>query len=280
MKPEEIIRLGFSTCPNDTFMFGALVGGWTVFRPEYLDIGLHDIDQLNDLVNNNDLHIGKISLAAYPYVSANYELLNSGGALGYRNGPLLVSRRRIYPDEIPDLHIGIPGYRTTANLLLDILVPGVTNKSVYLFSDIEAAVMDDECDAGLLIHEKRFTYSKLGLQLITDLGEVWEKKYNLPVPLGGIAVKRSLPIILKKSFEIALSESIELAWKDRSRIWPFIRKHAQSMDDEVINSHIDLYVNEFSINLGNIGREAIRVLFEESEKMKLTPGITSDIFLD
>jgi 1,4-dihydroxy-6-naphthoate synthase len=280
MSSENKIQLGFSTCPNDTFMFGGLVQGLTDYDPSGLDLVMKDIEVLNNLAAEHHTTISKISFASYPFIADEYQILNSGSALGYKNGPILVSRRKIYPDEVKDLHIAIPGERTTANLLLEILFPGVKQKTTYLFSDIEDVVMDNGCDAGLIIHENRFTYQKKGLLKIADLGELWGKEFDSPVPLGGIVVKRKLPYKQKKSFEKALSASIDMAFKDANPIWPFIKKNAVGMDDEVIKAHIDLYVNEFSRDLGEKGRKAIRILLKKGEERGILPGVGEDIFLE
>jgi len=275
---ENNIQLAFSTCPNDTFMFGALVKGLTEFKHEGLDLILKDIEELNMMARNHQPSISKISFATYPFIADEYHILSAGSAIGYRNGPILVSRHKVYPDEVKDLHIAIPGERTTANLLLEILFPGVKRKTSYLFSDIEDVVMDKGCDAGLIIHENRFTYQKKGLLKIVDLGEMWEKEFDMPVPLGGIVVKRNLPKKLKEDFASALAESIRMAFNDSRPIWHFIKENAKEMDDEVIQSHINLYVNEFSIDLGEKGKLAIRTLLEKGAERGILPGIPKDIF--
>jgi len=275
---ENKIQLAFSTCPNDTFMFGTLLRGEAGFNPSTLDLVMCDIEELNSNAGKHLPDISKISFASFPFIADQYEMLNSGSAVGYKNGPLLVSRHKIYPDEVKDLHIAIPGKLTTANLLLEILFPGVKQKTSFLFSDIEDVVMDKACDAGLIIHENRFTYQKKGLLKIADLGEMWEKEYDLPVPLGGIVVKRDLPNEQKKSFEISLANSIRMAFADPKPIWTFIKSNAKEMDDDVIQAHIDLYVNDFSIDLGDKGKQAIRILFQKAAERGLLPAIPEDIF--
>lgn len=261
-------------------MFGALVKGMTSFRSSDLEISMEDIDVLNSHAASHLPDITKLSFAAYPFVSGEYQILNSGSALGYKNGPLLVSRRKIYPDEIWELHIAVPGERTTANLLLETFYPKVKQKTYCLFSDIEDMVMDNACDAGLLIHENRFTYEKKGLRKIADLGEMWEKEFDSPIPLGCIVVKRSLPYERKKEFEKALSESIKTAFADQQPIWAFIKENARELEDEVIQAHIDLYVNDFSISLGEKGRKAIQIFFKKGEERGLLPPVPEDIFVD
>ena len=260
-------------------MFGPLVKGMTEFDPSVFDIVMKDIDILNSMASAHQTDISKISFASYPFIADEYQILNSGSAVGYQNGPLLVSRRKIYPDEINDLHIAIPGRLTTANLLLEIIFGKVKQKTSYLFSDIENVVLDNECDAGLIIHENRFTYSKKGLDKIADLGELWEKEYKSPIPLGGIVVKRSLPGHQKRAFESALAKSIGIAHRKPESVWPFIRENARELDDDVIRAHIDLYVNEFSTDLGKKGRAAIRILFDKGAEIGMLPGVPEDIFL-
>ena len=177
------LKLGFSTCPNDTFMFDAMVHHKIDTFGLDFDLHLADIEELNQLSLKGELDITKISYAAYTKVSDKYIFLNSGSALGENNGPILISKRKIYPDEVNNLKIAIPGKNTTANMLLSIAYPEAKSKVEYLFSDIEDVVLSDEVDAGLIIHENRFTYEKKGLKKIIDLGEFWERKTNKPIPL-------------------------------------------------------------------------------------------------
>ena len=182
------LQLHISTCPNDTFMFDAMVHRRIDTEGLEFDLSLADIEQLNAGALQGVPDISKLSYAVVPQLLDRYRVLHSGSALGRGNGPLLVSRHRIYPDEVSGIRVAIPGEHTTANRLLATLYPGVTDKRVYLFSDVADAVMSDECDAGVLIHEGRFTYREKGLRLVADLGEEWEKKTGLPLPLGAIAV--------------------------------------------------------------------------------------------
>jgi 1,4-dihydroxy-6-naphthoate synthase len=259
-------------------MFGSLVQGLTEFKTTDFDLIMKDIEELNTMAGMHQVSISKISFASYPFIAGEYQILNSGSAIGYKNGPLLVSRRKIYPDEVKDLHIAIPGVLTTANLLLEILFPGVKQKTSYLFSDIEDVVMDNGCDAGLIIHENRFTYKKKGLLQIADLGIMWEKEFDSPVPLGGIVVKRDLPHKVKKEFEKALASSIRMAFKDSVPIWPFIKNNARELNDEDIRAHINLYVNDFSIDLGEKGRQAIRILLGKGAERGIIPCVPEGIF--
>jgi len=273
------LKLCFSTCPNDTFMFDALVNGRIDTKGLSFDILLTDIEELNKLAFKGEGDITKISFNAFAKVSDNYQLLHSGSALGNGVGPLVVSRRVIYPDEISEAKIAIPGLETTANMLFSIAFPNAKNKKVYLFSDIEEAILSNEVDAGLIIHENRFTYEKKGLKKIIDLGEFWETKTKLPIPLGGIAIKRSLPNEIKQKVNSLLRQSIEYAFEDPKESYPFVKQHAQAMEEEVMYKHIQLYVNKYSIDLGLDGKEAIQHLYKKSIELGLIPEIRQEIFL-
>ena len=230
------------------------------------DVTMRDIAQLNRAATEQEFDAVKISYAHYPKVSQAYQLLTAGSALGFGNGPLLVSRRRIYPDEVPFLRIAIPGVDTTANLLLTIAYPTATDKREYLFSDIEEVVLSDEVDAGLLIHETRFTYTKKGLHKIIDLGEYWENHTGLPLPLGAIAVRRNFSDETKHQLNIALCESVRYALQNPHATDDYVIRHAQEMSLEVCRKHIALYVNEFSVDLGEKGRQAVYTLYNSSCK--------------
>jgi 1,4-dihydroxy-6-naphthoate synthase len=237
------LKLGISSCPNDTFMFNHFL------EHSGLDIELiiEDIETLNKMAVNGETDITKISYHAFATLTNQYQLLNAGGALGENCGPILISKHKVFPDEVEDMKIAIPGEMTTANLLLNIFFPKVKEKKVYIFSEIEEAVLDGECDAGLIIHESRFTYQKKGLKKIVDIGELWESTYNLPTPLGGIAIHRRVPENIAMSVDVALKKSIMHAFENPNEAMPFIRQHAQEMDDEVMKKHIELYVNEYSL---------------------------------
>lgn len=273
------LKIAFSTCPNDTFMFDALVNKRLKGLNFSLDVQLADIEELNKMTMEGAPDISKISYAAYPAISDKYQLLNAGSALGYKNGPLVISKRKIYHDELADTIMAIPGKMTTANFLLSILFPEVKNKREYLFSDIEEAVLSNEIDVGLVIHETRFVYKEKGLKLVSDLGELWEKKFKLPVPLGGIVVRRDFPEEIKLDIQKKISESIQYAFNDRHASQQYIKQHAQELDDDVVNQHIDLYVNDFSVDLGKKGREAVEKLFSKGEKAGLFEVKNKDIFV-
>ncbi len=274
------LTLGFSTCPNDTFIFDAAVHHKIDTEGIEFDLILGDVEELNQRAFKGEIDITKLSYHAYFYAAENYVLLNSGSALGNNNGPLLISKKKIYPDEVTDLKIAIPGKFTTANLLLGIAFPKAKNKIPYLFSDIENAVSDGEVDAGLIIHENRFTYQAKGLKKIIDLGEFWETKTKMPIPLGGIVINRKHPKELQVKISNIIKRSIEYAYKNPASSLEYIRQYAQEMDAEVMKKHIDLYVNNFSIDLGEKGKQAVYTLYNEAAERDLVPEISGNIFID
>jgi len=240
------ISLGFSSCPNDTFIFDAMIHHKIDTEGIDFDVVMADVEELNKRALNQELDVTKISYHAFAYISDHYCLLDSGSALGKNNGPLLISKRKIYPDEINDLKIAIPGKHTTANLLFSVAFPKATNKIEYIFSDIEDVVLSNEVDAGLIIHENRFTYEKKGLKKIIDLGEYWENETHLPIPLGGIAIKRSIENDLQLKINQILRKSVEFALKNPKSGYLYIKSNAQEMDEDVMYKHISLYVNNFT----------------------------------
>ena len=273
------LTLGFSTCPNDTFIFDAAVHNKIDTNGIEFDLILGDVEELNKKAFEGKIDITKLSYHAYAYASQNYVLLNSGSALGRNNGPLLISKKKIYPDEVNDLKIAIPGKYTTANLLLGIAYPQATNKTPYIFSDIEKLILDNEVDAGLIIHENRFTYQAKGLKKIIDLGEFWETQTKMPIPLGGIVINRRHGVELQKKVSDIIKRSIEYAYKNPSSSLSYIKQYAQEMNAEVMKKHIDLYVNNFSINLGIEGKSAIKTLYNEASVRDLIPEINDNIFI-
>ncbi len=273
------IRLGFSTCPNDTFMFDALVNGRINNKGLETEVTMADIEQLNRMILAGELDISKISFAAYPAVSGNYLIMNAGSAVGYHNGPLIVSRHKVYPDELAGLKVAIPGIHTTANYLLSILFPEVTEKTEFLFSDIEEVVLSGEADAGLLIHETRFTYQKKGLKKIADLGEEWESNFAVPVPLGGIIIRKDLGEAIIKKADQLMKDSVAFAMANPSASANFVKKHAQDMTDDVIRKHIGLYVNDFSADLGEKGKKAIEFLFTKGREKGIFEFGTAGFFV-
>ena len=273
------LTLGFSTCPNDTFIFDAAVNKKIDTEGLEFDVLLADVEELNRKAFEGDIDITKLSYHAFAYAVKNYVLLDSGSALGRNNGPLLISKQKIYGDEVDDLKIAIPGKYTTANLLLGIAYPGAKNKKEYLFSDIEEAVLSNEADAGLIIHENRFTYKQKGLKKIIDLGEYWEKLTQMPIPLGGIVVNRKLPLEIQQSVNRIVRKSLQYAYNNPKSSFDYIKQYAQELNEEVMYKHIELYVNNYSLDLGEEGKKAIKRLYQEAEKRNLIGKINDEIFI-
>ena len=273
------LSLGFSTCPNDTFIFDALVNNKIDTRGLQFEPHLADVEELNRSAFSSAADITKISYHAYAYIAENYLLLTSGSALGYNNGPLLVSRKKIHASDIDDLSIAIPGKYTTANLLMSIAWPDAQNKHEYLFSDIEDAVINGEMDAGLIIHENRFTYKKRGLEKISDLGEYWTDITGEAIPLGGIAIRRDLPKEIVIKVNDLLKESIKYAFENPDSSYNYIRRYAVAIEKEVMEKHIALYVNDYTIDLGDRGKASISRLYEEARKKLVIPALPEKLFV-
>jgi 1,4-dihydroxy-6-naphthoate synthase len=273
------LTLGFSPCPNDTFIFDAMVHGRIDTEGLEFDYFLADVEELNSRAFSGTVDITKMSYHAYAYAADKYLILDSGSALGRKNGPLLISKQHINPDELPGKLIAIPGKYTTANLLLEMAWPEARNKKEYLFSDIEDLILRGEVDAGLIIHETRFTYSKKGLLKIADMGEYWEKLTNLPIPLGAIVVNRSVPHEIALKINRIVRRSLEHAYNDSVAPFDFVVSNAREMDKDVMNNHIKLFVNDFTLNLGDQGRVAIEKFFSYAMERKVIPQLPDKIFL-
>ena len=258
------LTLGFSPCPNDTFIFDALVHHKIDTEGLAFEVVFADVEQLNKWALEDKLDATKLSFNAFTHCVNDYVLLDSGSALGRNCGPLLIKK----PNTIlnPESTIAIPGKYTTANMLLNIAYPDYRNKVETLFSDIEDDVINGKVDAGLIIHESRFTYKEKGLVKAKDLGEFWEEKTGLSIPLGGIVIKRNLPHEIQQRFERVLRKSVEFAFANRESSSEFIKLHAQEMEKKIIDAHINLYVNEFSVSLGEEGRKAVEKVFERLNK--------------
>ena len=273
------LTLGFSPCPNDTFIFEALVHGRVDTEGVSFDWFLADVEELNRRAMEGSVDVTKMSFHAYAVAAANYLILDSGSALGHNNGPLVISRRKMYPNELENALIAIPGKYTTANLLFSIFWPGASRKREYIFSDIPEAVMTGEVDAGLIIHETRFTYLSLGLKKVAYTGEYWEKMTGMPVPLGGIVVHRSVNEDIAGKVSRSIRRSIEYAWADPSASVDFIRRNAREIDSAVTREHISLYVNDFSLSLGMDGKAAIERLYSVARGRKVIGAMPDRIFL-
>jgi 1,4-dihydroxy-6-naphthoate synthase len=273
------LTLGFSPCPNDTFIFDAMVHGRIDTEGLEFDYMLADVEELNRKAFSGDLDITKMSFYAFAYAINNYLILDSGSALGHRNGPLLISKRKIDPSTLATARIAIPGKFTTANMLFSIAWPDAVNKTEYLFSSIEEALLNGEMDAGLIIHETRFTYYKRGLHKIADMGEYWEKTTGLPIPLGTIAVNRRLPEDIALKVNRIIKRSLEFAYHDSIASYDFVVANAKEMDSTVMNNHIKMFVNKFTMNLGKDGKKAITELFRIAGEKGIIPFLTDRIFL-
>ena len=273
------LTLGFSPCPNDTFIFEAMVHGRVDTEGLEFNWFLADVEELNRRALEGTVDITKMSYHAYARAAAGYLILDSGSALGRSNGPLVVSRRPISPGELDNALIAIPGLYTTANLLFSIFWPGATRKREYLFSDIPEAVLSGEADAGLIIHETRFTYRAMGLGLVADTGTMWEEMTGLPVPLGGIVVNRSLDPEVAAKVSRTIRRSIGYARTSPRESAAFIRRHARETEEEIAREHIKLYVNDFSLSLGEEGRQAIRKLFAVAHEKGVIESLPERIFL-
>ncbi len=273
------LTLGFSQCPNDTFIFDAMVHHRIDTEGLEFDFFLKDVEELNRRALASDGDILKISYHAYAYAAHNYLILDAGSALGHKNGPLLISKRLIDPAQIDSMKIAIPGKYTTANLLFSIAWPKAVNKVEYLFSDIEDALLNEEVDAGLIIHESRFTYFLKNLLKIADMGEYWEKLTGLPMPLGAIVINRKIPEEVALKVNRILRRSLEYAYNDSSASFDFVAENAREMDSTVMNSHIKLYVTDYSLNLGRKGREAVTSFLTIAGQNSVIPVIPERIFL-
>jgi len=275
------LTLAFSPCPNDCFMFDAIVHRRIDLEGLEFDVRLADIEALNAATFAGDVDVTKLSFHAYAYCVDGYVLLDAGSALGRNCGPLLISRRALTSDDVAagGLRIAIPGRFTTANFLLSLAFPGATDKTELLFSEIEGRVLAGTVDAGLIIHENRFTYADRGLRKIIDLGEYWEAQTGAPIPLGGIVIRRSLPDEVKHAMNRVMRRSVEYAFANRAASLPYVRAHAQEMSEAVMYQHIDLYVNEYSVDLGAEGRHAVEVLFERAKQLGVIPSANEELFM-
>ncbi|HVF97263.1 MAG TPA: 1,4-dihydroxy-6-naphthoate synthase [Flavisolibacter sp.] len=255
------LTIGFSPCPNDTFIFDALINEKIDTEALLFEPVLEDVQTLNTWAAEGKLDVTKLSFPALFAQQRQYAILNAGAALGNGVGPLLVAKERLDVRNIETRCIAVPGEATTASFLLSYAFPQATNKVSILFSSIEDAICNGDVDLGVLIHENRFTYQKKGLHKICDLGEVWEQREGLPIPLGCIAVKRALPENVQQKIDRIIKRSLQHAFAQGTHLSPYVVKHAQAMDEEVMRKHIELYVNNYSIDLGEGGKAAIQKLY-------------------
>jgi 1,4-dihydroxy-6-naphthoate synthase len=275
------LSLGFSPCPNDCFMFDAIVNRRIDLEGLEFAVRMADVEALNTAAFAGAADVTKLSYHAYAYCTASYVLLDAGSALGRNCGPLLISKRAIGQQDVASgaVTIAIPGKYTTANFLLGLAFPEAQDKTELVFSAIEPAVLDGRYDAGLIIHENRFTYEAKGLRKIIDLGEFWERETGAPIPLGGIVIKRSLPDDVKRAVNRVVRRSVEHAFAHPADSRAFVREHAQEMSDDVMYRHIDLYVNAYSVDLGTEGKRAVETLFEKARATGIIPAPREHLFL-
>jgi 1,4-dihydroxy-6-naphthoate synthase len=260
------LTLGFSPCPNDTFIFDALVNNKIDTEGLDFDVRLEDVETLNQWALRGQLDVSKISYGVLPLVMDQYQLLDAGGALGKGVGPLLISKEQLPLTDIESATIAIPGERTTAHLLFSLAFPTARNKRFMIFSDIEDAVLSGKVDCGVIIHENRFTYRQKGLTKLLDLGEFWEKETGAPIPLGGIIFRRDQATLPDATSTLAakvnrlIRKSLDHAFANYPTLPEYVKIHALEMDETVMRQHIDLYVNNFSRTLGKDGEIAVITL--------------------
>ncbi|HZV82433.1 MAG TPA: 1,4-dihydroxy-6-naphthoate synthase [Geobacteraceae bacterium] len=273
------LTLGFSPCPNDTFIFHALVSGLVGLPEISFRERLEDVETLNLLALAGELDVTKVSCHLLGHIRGEYIMLAAGAALGRGCGPLLVSREDIPPASLRGKPIAVPGRYTTAALLLRLFDPSLENLVYLPFHEIMPALVRGDVAAGVIIHESRFTFTEYGLTKLVDLGEWWERDSGHPIPLGGIVARRSLGAETILRISDAIRDSIDYARANPAVAGEYIRSHAQEMSDEVCSAHIGLYVNEFSRNLGEEGRLAIGVLLDRAEKAGIIPPCSLDVFV-
>lgn len=272
--------LGFSPCPNDTFIFDALVNrkidteGFT-FEPV-----LEDVQTLNEWALQGKLEVTKISYGVLPLLLKNYIVLNAGGALGKGVGPLLITKQAGAENkDVNEMTIAVPGEHTTAHMLFSLAYPKVTKKKFMVFSAIEDAVLNGDVDAGVIIHENRFTYQQKGLHKLVDLGEYWEKQTGNPIPLGGIVMKKTFDTAVQQKVDRLIKRSLEYAFENYPLITDYVKQHSQEMSESVMRQHIDLYVNNYSLQLGPDGKAAVNTFLDIYSQLKQVNPTTKNIFL-
>ncbi|HKG07772.1 MAG TPA: 1,4-dihydroxy-6-naphthoate synthase [Pedobacter sp.] len=277
------LTLGFSPCPNDTFIFDALIHHKIDTEGLDFEVFFDDVETLNQKAFKAELDITKLSFHAFAYVSEKYALLDAGSALGFGVGPLLICKDENLLANAgalsPGLRVGIPGKYTTANFLLDIAFPQLVEKQEMVFSEIADALLEKKIDAGLIIHENRFTYVEKGLHKIIDLGSYWEDLTGCAIPLGGIVINRKLDREVQLKVNRLIRKSVEYAFANPKSGLEFIKSHAQEMNEAVMYKHIELYVNKYTIDLGVEGRKAINVLFQMAREKGVIQGSDLELYL-
>ncbi|MGD9367082.1 MAG: 1,4-dihydroxy-6-naphthoate synthase [Desulfobacteraceae bacterium] len=271
MEEIKTITLGFSPCPNDTFIFNGLVNGLAHLPGHAIHEQLHDVETLNQMAFKSVLDVSKLSFFAWLMVKDRYRLLNSGGALGFGCGPVVVAKKALAHGDMAQCRIVLPGEWTTAHLLFRMWAPQARERRFAPYDRIFDAILSDQADCGVIIHESRFTFQHLGLHQVVDLGAWWEDLTGLPIPLGCIAAHKRIGVDSAEQVDEAIRRSIVLARQDPEATLPYVRTHAQEMTPEVLDAHIHTYVNEFSLDLGDSGRSAVAVLEEKARKTGIIP---------
>jgi 1,4-dihydroxy-6-naphthoate synthase len=278
------LSIGFSPCPNDTFIFDALVNGKIDTGGIEFEPVLEDVQTLNQWAIQGRLDVTKISYGVLPNILSHYAMLNSGGAMGRGVGPLLITtadNSQLSIEQLSQLPVAIPGENTTAHLLLSHALPAFQQKKFMLFHEIEDALIAGEVASGVIIHENRFTYADKGLVPLNDLGKFWEESLNSPIPLGGIAMKRTFRLDIQRQVDQLIQSSLRQAEEALPELSSYVQLHAQEMDPSVQRMHIDLYVNEFSRNAGAEGKHAVSVLMDAYQRLRgNTPDAVPNIFID
>ena len=275
------LTIGLSPCPNDTFIFDAMLNGKIDTEGLLFSYQFEDVETLNKLARTGTLDITKISYGVLGQILPHYSVLNAGGALGRGVGPLFISAQKSIPINLEALTVALPGIHTTAHLLFSMAYPEIQKKIFMPFHEIEDAVLNGTVDAGIIIHENRFTYQEKGLFKWADLGEIWEKNTGHPIPLGGIVARRSYNSDLLKKINRIINKSLVYAYQNQTSLPLFVTENAQEMNELVMRSHIDLYVNEFSLDLASAGRAAVWKLLELSANLHQEPvGGDFQVFVD
>ena len=267
------LSLGISPCPNDTFTFCAIAKRLIDLRGIDFHVYLHDVERLNRGCKELEYDISKISTAAYPHLQEHYALLYSGGALGRGCGPLIVARQNLDLAQITTARVAVPGLMTTAYLLVCLFAGQPLKVMPMRFDSIMPSVSRGECEFGVIIHEGRFTYHKYGLSLLLDLGQWWEEKTALPIPLGVIAIRKNLGQDLARKIDHLISESLALAWDSPQLTTDYVNEHAQEIESTVVKKHIDLYVNRYTRNMGEEGKNAILALLTMGAEIGILPKL-------
>lgn len=274
------LSLAFSPCPNDTFIFDAMVNGKIDTGGLQFEVLLEDVQTLNEWAMAGKTDISKISYGVLPLVLPNYLVLDAGGALGKGVGPLLIAKHALPAlANVNDMTIAIPGQNTTAHMLFSLAFPKCRQKKFMVFSEIEDAVINNQVDAGVIIHENRFTYQQKGLVKLIDLGEFWEERTGNPIPLGGIVMKREFDNALHKQVNKLIKQSVEYAFTNYPELADYVKQHSQEMEEMVMRQHIDLYVNNYSIELGAAGKSAVEELLQIYKQTNAGTKLQSPVFM-